>query len=106
MNKEKQQGGIVQNKEVFWYKPYNITLEQEWPKTSKPVFIQEEVDNLKKALQTLQLPVKTIPFYPPPHFFKNLENKMNNTEKKLLWSSSNRNIMQILADKNFLSKSL
>ena len=46
------------------YKLYNIISEHGWSKTSEPIFIQEEVDNLKKALKTLQVPVKTIPFYP------------------------------------------
>ena len=32
------------------------------------MFIQEEVNNLKKALKTLQAPMKIIPFYPPLHY--------------------------------------
>jgi len=35
---------------------------------SEPIFIQDEISNLEKALQTLQLPIKTILFYPPPHY--------------------------------------
>ena len=42
-NKEKQQ---VQDKEVFLYKPYNISPSR--PKTPEPMFIQDKVDNLDK----------------------------------------------------------
>ena len=42
-------------------------MEQEQPRTSKPIFIQE-VDNLEKIVWTLQSLVKMMPFYPPPHY--------------------------------------
>ena len=60
---------------MFLYKPYNITSEYEWLKTPEPIFIQEEVNNLKKTLRILQAPVKTVPFYSPPYY-------------KTLWSYS------------------
>jgi len=53
---------------VFLYKPYDISSEQEQSKTSKPIFIQKEVDNLEKMLQTLQSLVKIMLFYPQPHY--------------------------------------
>ena len=52
---------------MFLYKPYDITSEHEWTKTSEPIFIQEKVNNLEK-LRILQSPVKTILFYPLPHY--------------------------------------
>jgi len=68
INKGKQKEGITQDKKVFLYKLYNISLESSKQKTSELIFIQEEVDNLEKALQILQSPMKTIPFIPPSHY--------------------------------------
>ena len=68
IDKGKQKEGITQDKEVFLYKIYNISLESSKQKTSELIFIQEEVDNLEKALQILQSPMKTIPFIPPSHY--------------------------------------
>ena len=45
-NKKKQ-------KEVFLYKPYNISLKDNTPSTLEPSLMQEEINNLKKALKTL-----------------------------------------------------
>ena len=67
IDKEKQKKGVVQNEEVFLYKPYNISLDSSKPKTPKPIFIQE-VNNLEKALKTLQLPTETILFLQPFHY--------------------------------------
>jgi len=53
IDKGKQKEGITQDKEVFLYKLYNISLESSKQKTSELIFIQEEVDNLEKALQIL-----------------------------------------------------
>ena len=69
-DKGKQQEGIIQNK-VFLYKLYNITSEYKQPRIPKPIFIQEEVNNLEKVLKILELPAKTILFY-PPLYYKNL----------------------------------
>ena len=63
INKEKQKEGVVQDEEVLLYKPYNISSEDSWPKMPEPMFIQEEVNNLGKALKTFQALVKTILFY-------------------------------------------
>lgn len=68
LDKGKQWEDVVQDEKVFLYKSYNISLEQEWSKTLKSVFMQEEVNNLEKVLWTLQSPVKTIPFYPPLYY--------------------------------------
>ena len=51
---------MVQDKEMFLYKPYVIL--------SEPVFIQEEIKNLKKALKKLQSLIKTILFFPPFYY--------------------------------------
>jgi len=52
-DKEKQWEGVIQDEDVFLYKPYDITSEHEWLKTSEPIFTQEEVNNLEKALRIL-----------------------------------------------------
>ena len=39
--------------EVFLYKPYNVNKPR--PKTSKPQFIQGEVNNLEKYMKYMQL---------------------------------------------------
>jgi len=54
INKEIQKEDIIQDKKVFLYKLYNISSESSKWKTLEPTFIQEEVDNLEKASQTLQ----------------------------------------------------
>ena len=48
----------------------------------EPMFIQEEVNNLEKALKTLQALMKTIPFYLPPHY-KSLQ--QNGKQDKQYW---------------------
>ena len=50
INKEKQKEGIVQDEEMFLYKPYNISSEKSQSKMPEPIFIQEKVNNLKKIL--------------------------------------------------------
>ena len=67
INKGKQKEDIFQEEEVFLYKPYNISSEDDQPKMPEPIFIQEEINNLEKALKTLQSPMKMILFYPPSH---------------------------------------
>jgi len=37
-------------------------------KILEPIFIQDKINNLEKALQILQSPIKTILFYLPPHY--------------------------------------
>jgi len=32
------------------------------------MFIQDEIDNLEKYMKFMQVPIKMIPFYPPPHY--------------------------------------
>ena len=68
INKGKQEEGVIQDKKVFLYKPYNISSEEILQKTPEPIFIQEEVNNLEKILKILQLPVKMILVYPLPHY--------------------------------------
>ena len=53
---------------MFLYRPYNISSKDSQPKIPELIFIQEEVNNLKKALKTFQLLMKMIPFYPRPHY--------------------------------------
>jgi len=68
IDKIKQKEGAIQDEEVFLYKPYAISLEPSRLKTPKLIFIQEEVNNLKKALKILQSPMKTIPFFLLPYY--------------------------------------
>jgi len=44
-----------------------MSSENNKPKTLEPIFIQEEVIDLKKAMKTLQVPVKITLFYLLPH---------------------------------------
>ena len=62
MNNKEQ----TQEEEIFLYKPYDIALSRS--KTSKPMSIQDKIDNLEKYIKYMQLPVKTMPFYLLPHY--------------------------------------
>ena len=62
MNNKKQ----VQEKEVFFYKPYNIISLR--LKTLEPTFIQDEINNLEKYMKYMQAPIKMMLLYPPPHY--------------------------------------
>jgi len=68
INKKKQKEEVIQDKEIFLDKLYVILPKSSRPKTSEPIFIQEEVDNLEKMLKILQSLVKTIPFLLPPYY--------------------------------------
>jgi len=83
-NKGKQ---WIQDKEVLLYKPYEVELPR--PKSSKPMFIQDKIDNLDKYMKFMQAPIKMIPFYSPPYykFLWPQENKISNTRMKLLLNS-------------------
>ena len=78
VDKGKQKENRIQDKEVFLYKPYNISSKSSRPKTPELTFIHDEVNNLEKTMKMLQAPVKTILFYPPPHY-------------KTLWSNGEQN---------------
>ena len=82
IDKEKQKEGIVQDKEVLLYKLYNIFSEDSWPKILEPILIQEEANNLDKILKIFQVPMKMIPFYPPPQY-KTLQ--WNSKQNKQYW---------------------
>ena len=68
INKKKQKEEVIQDKEIFLDKLYVILPKSSRPKTSEPILIQEEVDNLEKILKILQSLVKTIPFLLPPYY--------------------------------------
>ena len=68
VDKGKQREGVVQDEEVFLYKPYKVSSKPNRLRTSEPIFIQEEIDNLEKALKMLQFPIKTVLFYLPPYY--------------------------------------
>jgi len=68
VNKEKQKKGVVQDEEVFLYKPYAISLQPSRPTISEPILLKEEIDNLEKALKTLQSSTKTIQFFSSAHY--------------------------------------
>ena len=52
---------------MFLYKLYAISSEPSRP-TPEPILLKEEVDNLEKALKTLQSSIKTIPFLSPAYY--------------------------------------
>ena len=54
INQRKQKESVVQDKKVFLYKLYDILSEPSRLKISEPIFIQEKVKNLEKALKILQ----------------------------------------------------
>jgi len=58
-------------------------LKSSKPKTLKPTFIQDKINNLEKHIKFLQLPVKTVPFYLPPHY-KSLQSKRE--QDKQYWN--------------------
>ena len=64
-NKEKQ---WKQDKEVLFYKLYDISLKSSKPEIPKLMFIQDEIKNLDKYIKYIQSPIKTMLFYPPPHY--------------------------------------
>ena len=68
VDKGKQKENKIQDEEIFLYKPYNILSKLSKPKTPKPTFVQDEVNNLEKAIKMLQVLVKTILFYPLPYY--------------------------------------
>jgi len=60
IDKEKQKEGTVQDKEVLLYKSHDI-LSSSSDTTSPDIqMLQDKINNQKKALKTLQLPIKTI----------------------------------------------
>jgi len=69
INKEE----VVQDKEVFLYKLYAISLETSRPTTSEPILLKEEFNNL----------------------FNKIEKRTFNIEKKLWLNLSNKNTIQI-----------
>ena len=48
------------------YKSYEVDLPRS--KTPEPIFIQDEINNLKKYMKFIQALIKTTPFYPPPYY--------------------------------------
>jgi len=54
INKGKQKEGVIQDEDIFLYKPYTTSSSKySRSKIPEPIFIQEEVNNLEKALKTL-----------------------------------------------------
>jgi len=88
---------------VFLYKPYAISLEPSRPTTSESILLKEEIDNLGKALKTLQSPTKTIQFLSPAHFNK-IKKRIFNIGKKSQLNLSNKNTIQIQVVKDFQLK--
>ena len=60
-----KQKEVIQDEEVLLYKSYAILLEPSRPTTSESILLQKEIDNLKKALNMVQSPTKTILFLLP-----------------------------------------
>ena len=61
--KGKQQ---IQDEEVLLYKPYQVDPLK--PKTPEPIFIQNEINNLKRYMKYMQAPTMITLFYLPPHY--------------------------------------
>ena len=53
MINKKQKKEVVQNKEVFLYKLYAISLKPSRLTTLKLILLKEEINNLEKLLKTL-----------------------------------------------------
>lgn len=68
INKEKQKEDIIQDEEVFIYKPYDISSKPSRSKTSESIFIQEKAKILEKVLKMLQSPTKIILFLLLSHY--------------------------------------
>jgi len=66
VDKEKEE--VIQDKEVFLYKPYTISSEPNRPTIPKSILLKEQVNNLEKVLKILQSPTNTISFLPPAHY--------------------------------------
>ena len=67
VDKGKQKEGVIQD-EVFLYKTYVLLLESSRLLTLKPILLKEEVDNLEKALKTLQPAMKILLFLSSAHY--------------------------------------
>jgi len=67
VDKEKQKE-VIQDEKVLLYKLYTISLKPSRPTTPEPILLQKEIDNLEKALKTLQSLTKTISFLPLVHY--------------------------------------
>ena len=50
MDKGKEKKSVIQDEEIFLYKPYTISSKPERPKTSTSVFITNKINNLKMVL--------------------------------------------------------
>ena len=61
--KGKQQ---MQDKEVFFYRPYKVSSHR--PKSPEPTFIQDKIENLKKYIKFMQALIQTTTFNLPPYY--------------------------------------
>jgi len=50
MDKGKEKKSVIQDEEIFLYKPYTISSKPERPKTPTLVFITNEINNLEMVL--------------------------------------------------------
>jgi len=66
-DKEKCKEDIIQDKEVLYKLHTTLLSEPRRPLMLKSILFKE-VNNLEKALKTLQSPTKTIPFLSPTHY--------------------------------------
>ena len=74
-----KQKEVIQDEEVLLYKSHAILLEPSRPTTSESILLQKEIDKLKKALNMVQSPTKTILFLLPAHY-------------KTLWQDGEKNM--------------
>ena len=89
IDKEKQKEERIQDKIVFLYKLYDISLKSSQPKTPELVFIQDEVNNLEKHMKFSNHQWRQYHFihHHTTNPFDHKKNKISSTEKKLLLKS-------------------
>jgi len=71
---------VVQDKEIFLHKLYDILSKASTPTILKPSLIQKEIDNLKKVLRILQAPKNMIPFLSPDYYRAILQGEEMNSQ--------------------------
>ena len=63
----KRRQGVIQDKEVVLFKPYETTKSMT-SRTMETSFIQEKIKNLEQHMKFIQAPTKTRIFQLPPHY--------------------------------------
>jgi len=64
INKEKWKTGIVQDEEIFSYKPYNISSELSKAKNTWTHFCTRRGQKPRESFENALITNKTVPFFP------------------------------------------